>query len=165
MRPDVMSGVVRAVSAELLNSVDSGRLKAGRAGIEAARDAALARIDAIDRAYAEAGEKLRGTPLVVAHDAFGWLGELYGFEFQALSGVDGSEPSPGAVAAAIGTIRERGLKVVYMQPQLNAALVERIGAETGARVLMLDPLGDGDWFAMMESNLQAMLAGVDPDGN
>ncbi len=123
--------------------------------------AQLARIDRIDAAYREtlAGAKRR--TIIVAHDAFGEIERRYNVRAVAIAGLHAGEPTPAAIRQAIETIRAEGLTTVFIEPQLSPRAAKRIAETTGARVDALDPLGTGDWFALMESNLAVLAKALD----
>ena len=61
---------------------------------------------------------------------------------------------------ASAAVKAEGLSTVFVEPQLSPAAGKRIASATGAKVATLDPLGSGDWFAMMEANRRAIAAAV-----
>ena len=118
--------------------------------------AELARIDDIDRQYREA---LSGGPkktIVVGHAAYGWMAKRYGLEVVPIAGLNASEPTPAAIERAVRAVKEMGVSTVFVEPQLSQAAGKRIAESTGVPVRVLDPLGDGDWFGMMQRNLDAL---------
>ncbi|MBA4119146.1 MAG: hypothetical protein C0513_00325 [Isosphaera sp.] len=146
----------------------ASREKAGPAGLspaqaqdlEARRTAALEALGALEADYASALAPARGRRLVVAHDAWGWLCQRYGLRSVAVQGRDADEPTPGSLVAAIEAVRTDGLRAVFSERQLSARPVQRVAAVTGVEVLTLDPLGDGDYLAMMRANLAALVRGL-----
>jgi len=119
-----------------------------------------ARIDAVDAAYREATDNAQTRTLVVGHDAYGWLARRYSLNTIAIAGLNAQEPTHKAIQAAIAAIRQRGARAVFVERQLSQAAGKRIAQQAKVPVLMLDPLGDGDWFAMMEANLAALRQGL-----
>jgi len=119
-----------------------------------------ARIDEVDAAYRQVTDNAQTRTLVVGHDAYGWLARRYALSTIAIAGLNAQEPTNKAVQAAIAAIRQRGAKAVFVEPQLSQAAGKRIAERTKVPVLLLDPLGDGDWFRMMESNLEALKQGL-----
>lgn len=137
----------------------------GTAGSEehpvlAAAKQVTSRIDAVDAAYREATDQAETRTIVVGHDAYGWLARRYSLSTIAIAGLNAQEPTNKAVQAAIAAIRQRGAKAVFVEPQLSQAAGKRIAERTKVSVLLLDPLGDGDWFRMMESNLESLKKGL-----
>jgi zinc transport system substrate-binding protein len=125
------------------------------------RDRLKERIEAeVHAAYQDALGRAPRRTIIVAHDAYGWLAKRYGLEVVAISGLNATEPTPAAVAEAARAVRERGVRAVFVEPQMSQSAARRIAEATGARVLTLDPLGRGDWFALMQANLDALKAAL-----
>lgn len=123
----------------------------------AARDVA-ARIAELDAAYTTRLEPFKGHAIVTHHAAFGRPAERYGLVVaEVLRPVHTAEPSPGELARATSALKDRGARAMFIEPQFNSAAAERIAAASGVRLGKLDPLGTGDWFAMMESNLDELV--------
>lgn len=116
------------------------------------------------RIDAEYRERLAAVPsrlIVTEHDAWRRLAGRYGLEVAAaIRHSHGVEPTPGDIAAAARALRERGARAIFVEPQFPQAAARRIAQETGAKVLTLDPLGDGDWPAMMRRNLDSLVEGL-----
>jgi zinc transport system substrate-binding protein len=114
------------------------------------------RVDAMDMRYQRtlAGAKRRA--LIVGHDAWQRLGDRYRIETIAIAGLQASEPTPKAMSNAARAAKEKGVTAVGVEPQLSRTVADRIAKGSNLEVLPLDPLGSGDWFAMMESNLATL---------
>ena len=52
----------------------------------------------------------------------------------------GAEPSARRIQAVIDTIKQRGIKVIVSEAQLNQKLPQMLARETGARVVRLTTL-------------------------
>ena len=114
------------------------------------------RIDGVDRDYrATISAALRRT-IVVGHDAYGYLARRYNLDVVAITGLNAGEPQPGDVKRAADAVRDKGLTTIFVEPQLSPAAAQRLAQATGAKIATLDPLGDGDWFALMDKNLAAL---------
>jgi hypothetical protein len=66
---------------------------------------------------------------------------------------EGKEPSPRRLGAIVTQARAKGVKVIFVQPQMSRRTAETIAQAIGARVLVADPLA-ADWAA----NLRAVAA-------
>lgn len=125
-------------------------------------DAELAALDAeIVAALAPLGERR----VLVSHDALGYFEQRYGIAFVAAQGLSTeAEPSARDVAALIREVRGERVDAVFVEAQADRRMVERIAAETGARVgeaLYVDTLSDPDgpaptYVAMMRHNVGAL---------
>lgn len=99
------------------------------------------------------------------HNAFGRLAARYGLRVEAvLKQGETGEPTPATIAKVTGLARAGTISAVFVEPQSNPALAKRIAAETGVKVLTLDPLGKGEWAAMMRNNLDALVEGLSGSG-
>jgi len=145
--------IVRAVAdaVKRLRTDDVGKHDGG-----AAASALEFKLDELDAEHKARLADAKGKTIVVAHDAYGWLARRYGLKTVAISGLTAAEPTPGSLQKAKEAVRTHGLKAVFAEPQLGDAAARSIAAETGVKVLRLDPLGDGDYFKMMRENLAAI---------
>ncbi|MBI5321789.1 metal ABC transporter substrate-binding protein [Bradyrhizobium sp.] len=97
----------------------------------------LARLDALDREVREAVEKLppAGRKVISTHNAFGYFASAYGIEFVAPLGVSTeSEPSARDIAKIITQVKQAKIPAVFLENVTDPRLMQRIAAETGARV-------------------------------
>ena len=117
-----------------------------------------ARLNEIDAAYTERLSAFAGESIVTHHAAFQRLADAYGLEIaDVVRAVESSEPTPAEIARTTAAIRERNAKAIFIEPQFNGAAAERLAEAAGVRLGRLDPLGTGDWFAMMRSNLDELV--------
>lgn len=104
---------------------------------------------------------VKGRSFVTHHNAFSRVADRYGIKVAAsIRQLEASEPTPADIAAAVKAIREGGAKAVFVEPQINQSAPRRIAAAAKVKVGVLDPLGDGDWLALMQKNLDALVAGL-----
>lgn len=72
--------------------------------------------------------------VLTSHDAFGYFGRAYGVTFVAPQGLSSeSEPSAAQIAQMIKQIKADGVKVWFMENQLDPRLVRQIASATGAQ--------------------------------
>ena len=102
--------------------------------------------------------------LVTAHDAFQDFASKYGFETQAIEGVDPEgEPSNRHVAELIERIKKDHVKAIFIESTLNPKVTTQITRETGARiggVLYADGLGTGaasSYAGMIQHNVSTIV--------
>ncbi len=127
----------------------------------ARKDALLARVAAMDHEYRERLIDAKGKPIVTHHDAFARLAKRYDLRVAAVVRIgSSSESSPGDIAKVMSAVKESGARAIFREPQSNASGAERIAQLAGVKLLVLDPLGDGDWFTMMRANLDALCEGL-----
>lgn len=128
------------------------------------RAAALAaRVAEVDAEHRTRLEPFRGASIVTHHNAYARLADRYGLKIAAvIRPIEGEEPTPGQIDAAVRAIRERGARAVFVEPQFNPAAAERIAAAAGVPLGRLDPEGNTDWFALMRANLEALVRMLSP---
>ncbi len=137
--------------------------QAAQGRLEKSKAELIEKIDALDGEYRKALAPFKGAKIVTHHAAFGRPAARYGLEIaQVIRVVENSEPTPGRIAAIVDAVREQKVGVIFVEPQFNAAAAERIAKAAGVKLGMLDPLGEGDWFAMMRGNLAALVKGLGP---
>lgn len=129
-----------------------------------ARAAALiARVKALDEELREQLKPVAGEAIVTHHNAWPRLADRYGLKVAAvIRAVEGAEPTPDSIAKAVDAIQEQRVRGVFFEPQFNAAVAERIAQAAGVRLGKLDPLGDGDWFALMRGNGRSIVETLRP---
>lgn len=133
--------------------------------IRRASEELVRRIDAVDAAYRERLAPFAGASIVTTHDAFGRLLERYELRVGAvIQPVGAQEPTMASVAAAAEAVRTAGARAVFVEPQAPEGSARRLAAGADVPVGMLDPLGDGDWFAMMERNLDELVRTLEAGG-
>lgn len=127
----------------------------------------LAKLDALDREVQEAVAKLPPDrrKVISTHNAFGYFAASYGIEFIAPLGVSTeSEPSARDIAKIITQVRQAKIPAVFLENVTDPRLMQRISAETGARVggtLYSDGLtgekGDAPtYIEMVRHNIKAL---------
>lgn len=129
--------------------------------LDARKDALIARVEGVDKAYRERLEHVRSRSIITHHDAFSRTARRYNLQVAAVIRVGTSgESSPGDLAKVLSAARESGARAIFREPQFDAKAAERLAKQAGVRLLVLDPLGDGDWVGMMEHNLDALCEGL-----
>jgi len=133
--------------------------------IDPARLAAFRReVEALEQRARSVLTPVRGARIVTQHHAFtAWL-ERHGVEVVDVvrDGVH-LEPSPKSVAVLAQRLRGGAVDMVFVESQFPGELTRKLAEESGVRVGVLDPLGEGDWVEMMDANLDA-LARIGADG-
>ncbi|TRW45415.1 zinc ABC transporter substrate-binding protein [Georgenia yuyongxinii] len=123
-------------------------------------------LTALDEEFSAALEVCESRTLVVAHAAYGFLGERYDLTQVGVSGLDPeSEPSPARLAEIADVVRQEGVTTIFAERLVNPAVAETLAGEVGVEVAVLDPL-DGrldqtkDYQEIMRDNLQALREGL-----
>lgn len=105
--------------------------------------------------------------MVTSHEAFGYLAHEYGFHQVGITGISpDAEPSPARLAEVTRIVQEAGVDTIYSEVLIGTDIAETLASETGARVLVLDPVegltdvsaGD-DYIEVMRANLDVLREG------
>lgn len=154
-------------------NIERALIAADPEGAESYKANASAYIAQLDELDAEIRAGVAALPenqrtIVTSHDAFGYFEAAYGLRFVAPQGVSTeAEASARDVAALIAQIKDEQIGAVFVENISDPRLVERISAETGAKIggtLYSDALSGPDgpaatYTGMMRHNL-AELAGA-----
>jgi zinc/manganese transport system substrate-binding protein/manganese/iron transport system substrate-binding protein len=99
--------------------------------------------------------------LVTFHDAYGYFAERYGLTVLGfvVENAD-EEPSAGAIAGLVTDMRDAGATVIYIEPQFNAGVVERVAAETDAEVRTIPSDALTDDYPTYIELMKAIAAGI-----
>lgn len=104
--------------------------------------------------------------IITFHDAFPYFCNRYGLKLVGvIEEVPGASPSPRYLAALSKAIRDRGVKVVFTEPQFNPRLAQQLARDLGLSVAQLDVLETGPLTASayedgMRRNLKALTAAL-----
>lgn len=109
--------------------------------------------------------------IVVSHDAYGYLGEKYNLDIIPATGVfSGEEPSARRIAVISKLMRDKGIRHVFTEPFASPRVAEVIARETGAGILLLNPLegltrseeiAGADYLSIMRENLKNLREALD----
>jgi zinc/manganese transport system substrate-binding protein len=110
---------------------------AGSAQYRANTEAYLAKLDALGREVRDAVARIPPArrKVISTHNAFSYFAAAYGIAFIAPLGVSTeSEPSARDIANIITQIKQAKIPAVFLENVSDPRLIQRISAETGARV-------------------------------
>lgn len=155
--PPLMSQAMPEVARLVKTSVTESAL-GDPASVDRSLAGLLARIDQLDAEYRTRLASLAGRAIVTHHAAFGRLADRYGLRVvEVIRPIEGAEPTPEDIAQVADAIAAAGVRAIFIEPQFDARGAELIAQRTGVKLGVLDPLGTGDWFAMMDANLQELV--------
>ena len=112
---------------------------AGEPAYRAGFDRLAAELDQVHAELSAALAPLRGRELLVYHPAFGYFAAEYGLKQVAVE-TGGREPTAQRLARLIELARERGIRVVFVQPQFSQAGARAVAEAIGGAVVPLDDL-------------------------
>lgn len=106
---------------------------------------------------------------VTAHEAFAYLAERYGLTMIPISGINPQdEPSIKELEEISKVVDEHGLTTIYIETLVSSAYAETISEETGATLMVLNPLegltaadvaAGENYFSIMRRNFGNLKAG------
>ncbi|MCX7597528.1 MAG: metal ABC transporter substrate-binding protein, partial [Armatimonadetes bacterium] len=160
--PDLAAAMVEKMAAAMGETAPAHAAEyAGRASQYAARMRALAE---------KCARRLAGLPVrkaVVHHPAFGYLFRRCGIELVgAIEESPGKEPTSAHLASLADKMKRNGIKVIFVEPQTSRKPAEVLAREIGARVVMLDDLGDptdpkrATYVSLIEYNVEQIAAAM-----
>ena len=99
--------------------------------------------------------------VVVAHDAFNYLAERYGFAVYAVSGISPeAEPTPSDLAELAELINEHDLEVVFFEETAADEIAQVLADETGTTAQVLYTIeiipSDETYLSLMQANLNKL---------
>jgi len=120
----------------------------------------------LDERFKEELKDKRTDYIVVAHGAFGYLGDRYGFKQISVAGLTPQEePSAAKMARISNLVEEYEIKYIFFETLANPKLAKVIARETGTKTAVLNPIGGltseemdkgKDYISVMEENLEAL---------
>jgi len=104
-----------------------------------------ANIDRLDADLKQTFEGRQGLQFMVFHPSWGYFAQAYGLK-QVPIEIQGKNPKPAQIKALIEHAREKGIKVVFVQPQFSARNAQLVAREIGGQTAVVDPMAL-DWMA------------------
>ncbi len=129
-------------------------------------DAYIAKLTALRDEMKFALAPYAGAEFITFHEAFPYFAQEFGLNVIAVVEREpGSAPSPRELANLITTIRTKGIKSIFVEPQYPTQVADTIARETGVRVLTLDPAVTGSpdpdsYITAMRANMKALMEGL-----
>ncbi|UFU06031.1 metal ABC transporter substrate-binding protein [Ruania halotolerans] len=128
-------------------------------------DELSAELDELDQQYTDRLAGCSGAMLITAHEAFGYLADRYDLRQEGIAGIDPEvEASPARMREVADLVEEYGVQTLFFETITAPDVTEALAAEAGVSTAVLDPLEspptEGDYFATMEANLEALENGL-----
>jgi len=129
---------------------------------EANRDALVKRLDAKLAEWSTAMAPFRGTPVVTYHRSFNYLLDRFGLVLAGtIEPKPGIEPSATHIRDLIPQMKERGVKLVIIEPSRPTRTPTQVARETGAKLIQLPIAPQGhakatDYVALLDFNVTSI---------
>jgi zinc transport system substrate-binding protein len=99
-------------------------------------------IDALNSYIEGEVTKLTTRELITFHDSFGYLADDYGLAvIGTVEELAGIEPTPERMTKLNDLIKDRNLKVIFIEPQLSSDVVSALADDLRVQIGELDPIG------------------------
>lgn len=131
----------------------------------------LKKIEDLDREIREVIPRCKKKVFVTSHNAFSRFAERYGLRQIPITGISPEyEPNPKVIGEIIETIKRYGIKYIFTEPLIPTKIAESISKETGAKVLILDPIegltekeikSGKDYLSKMRENLENLKVALE----
>jgi zinc transport system substrate-binding protein len=105
----------------------------------------VSKIDKLDTRLKTIFTGKKGLEFIVFHPAWGYFARTYGLK-QVPIEIEGKNPKPAQLKELIEHAREKGIKVIFVQPQFSRKSAELVAKEINGQVAFTDPLAE-DWLA------------------
>lgn len=124
----------------------------------------VAELEALDERFRSRLSSCESDVIVTSHEAYGHLVGRYGLREESISGlVPESEPDPAKLDELARLVEREGVTTIFTEPLLPTRAADTLARETGAAVVVLDPLesdpGTG-YVSAMDANLEALVTGL-----
>ncbi len=115
----------------------------------------------LDQWFRKEVQNLRQRSFVAQHPAWDYLARDYNLEIGGvIEKSPGREPSPKELKNLIEEMKKEDIRVIFAEPQLNQKMAQVLAQETGAQIVLLDPLGhfpEKSYLELMRENLNKIL--------
>ncbi len=121
----------------------------------------IQRLAELDQWFREEVQNLLRRSFVAQHPAWDYLARDYNLEIGGvIEKSPGREPSPKELKNLIEEMKKGDIRVIFSEPQLNQKMAQVLAQETGAQIVLLDPLGhfpEKSYLELMRENLNKIL--------
>jgi len=115
-------------------------------------------LDALDAELRGIFAGKRDLEFMVFHPSWGYFARTYGLK-QVPVEVEGKNPKPARLQKLIEHARNRGVKVIFVQPQFSKASAETVANAIGGKIVFADPLAL-DWMANLRDQAAKFKAAL-----
>lgn len=126
----------------------------------------LARFETQLGAVKQEAEPLKGVAIVSYHNSWPYFNAFTGLEAAGfIEAYPGVAPSPSHIKEVADLVRQRGIKLIAVEPYFDKRVPEKIARETGAQVVALYPSIGGrdkneDYIQWLRGNIEALTGAL-----
>lgn len=127
------------------------------------KDSFTQKLTALDQQYQAGLATCQSREIITAHDAFGYLTKRYNLTpFHILGLSPEEEPSPKTIAEIVKIAKEKNIKYIFFETEVDQKISQTIAQEIGAQTLVLNPIesltkeeakNNKDYISIMKENL------------
>jgi len=128
-------------------------------------------LEQLHRDYASTLSKCKKREFVVTHQAFGYLAKRYDLTQVPIMGISPEcEPSPARLGELAQLLKEKNINYIFTEPLISPRVAKSLAEETGAEVLVLNPIGGlteeqvkagKDYLFLMRDNLEQLKVALE----
>jgi zinc transport system substrate-binding protein len=107
----------------------------------------ISRLEALDAELKSMFAEQRGLQFMVFHPSWGYFAHAYGLK-QIPIEIEGKNPKPAQLKRLVQHAREKGIRVIFAQPQFSSKSADLVARLIGGKVIFADPLAE-DWLASL----------------
>lgn len=131
---------------------------AHRATYEANYNAFISEIIDLDIELKKIFAGMRERRFMAFHPSWGYFAHCYDLR-QVPIEIEGKNPRPAQLKALIEYARERGIKVVFVQPQFSVKSASLVAKAIGGQIAIVDPLAE-NWAASLREVAEKLKAAL-----
>lgn len=156
--PEIAKMMIRTITDALIKIAPAQRATflANQAGY-------LKEIDTVEANIKAQVKQLKDRRIVTHHGAWPYFARRFGFRIEGvILEQPGGEASARELAGLITLIRQKQIRVIAMEPQLNAKVAQTLAEETGATLVIITPLpgalpGTDTYLDMLTYDAQQLI--------
>ncbi len=108
----------------------------------------ITNLDKLDAELKRTFAEKQGMQFMVFHPAWGYFAHTYGLK-QVPIEIEGKAPKPAQLQELIKHAKEKGSKVIFVQPQFSTKSAKIVARSIGGQVAFANPLAE-DWTANIQ---------------
>ena len=115
-------------------------------------------LEALDTQYENRLANCALDEVITSHDAFGYLGDRYGFKIHSIAGLSTQDTPSATTLAELRAEAAEGIGAILLEENSITAYGETLSRETGLQTLSINPISyiiptGADYFSLMQDNL------------